>query len=149
MARPNDVGFGVCVALLDANESEILLMKRQGSHAAGTWAFPGGWVDRSDTSLLDVAKREAMEELGVTVEEAEQVGCTTEDHPDKGFRGVTLYFLATKWHGSVSIKEPDKCSELLWHPIHSDLPTPLFPGLSEGIGLVMDRLIQYRIARRG
>jgi ADP-ribose pyrophosphatase YjhB (NUDIX family) len=138
MARPDNVGVGVCIALVNS-DGKLLLMRRQGSHAAGTWSIPGGWIDRMDTTLLDVVKREAMEELGVTVLDAEQVGVTTEDHPERGFRTVTVYFLAGRWTGPVSIKEPSKCSEILWHPLHLELPTPQFPGLAEGIAFVKSR----------
>lgn len=148
MPRPDDVGVGVAIALVDENENQVLLMQRKGSHAAGTWALPGGWIDRPDKSLLNVVKREAMEEVGVTVLEAEQVGAITEDHPDMGFRTVTIYYLVTKWTGSVSIKEPEKCGELRWCPLHKDMPTPPFPGLDEGLTLVKGRLIQYQLSRK-
>lgn len=146
MARPSDVGVGVCVALVD-HENSILMMERQGSHAAGTWAFPGGWIDRSDASLLEVVKREALEELGVTVVDAEQIGAVTEDHPDAGIRTVTIYYLATKWRGPIRIMEPNKCSQIRWCPLHQELPTPMFPGLPEGIELIKGRLLQRRMAQ--
>ena len=133
MARPSDVGVGVLVALLDWKDQKVLMMQRQGSHAAGTWALPGGWIDRSDANLLDVVKREAMEELGVTVHDAVLIDAVTADHPDKGFRSVTLYYLATSWVGPYSIQEPEKCSALQWHDLHAEVPEPSFPGLKEGM----------------
>lgn len=129
MARPNDVGVGVAI-ILNCNE-HFLLMRRKGSHGAGTWAFPGGWIDRTDEHPLDVVKREALEEVGVTVYDARLVGVTSENHPD--FRTVTLYYLVTDWEGEPCICEPEKCSEILWHPRHKALPEPTFPGLTEGV----------------
>jgi 8-oxo-dGTP diphosphatase len=137
MARPNDVGVGVAIVLMKGNE--MLLLRRQGSHAAGTWAFPGGWVDRTDKDPFDVVRREALEEVGVVIHDAELAGVTSEDHPD--FRTVTLYYLATGWSRTPKICEPHKCSELMWHPIDKKLPDPVFPGLDRGVEHVRD-LIQ-------
>ena len=139
MARPNDVGVGVAIIL--AYHGSLLLLRRQGSHGAGTWAFPGGWVDRTDKHPLDVVKREALEEVGITVQHAELVGVTSEDHPD--FRTVTLYYLATDWEGVARICEPEKCSEILWHPMYHALPQPTFPGLIEGVRHAIARMQEF------
>lgn len=142
MARPNDVGVGVAVIIVDAAKN-YLLLKRQGAHAANTWAVPGGWVDRTDTSLLDVVRREAKEEVNVTVLDAVQVGVTTEDHPDKGFRSVTVYFLCTNWYGPVRIMEPEKCSATMFYPLSCDLTENTFPGLAQGVEFAKKHLDKF------
>lgn len=136
MPRPSDVGVGVCIVL--KRDGKVLLLQRKGSHAAGTWAVPGGWIDRADAHPLDVVKREAMEEMGVTVRDAVLVGVTSEDHQD--FRTVSLYYLATKWEGEPRICEPEKCSAIMWHPLHEALSFPVFPGLGEGLEHVINYL---------
>ena len=92
MPRPENVGVGIAVVILD-RDGRVLLLRRSGAHAAGRWSVPGGWVDAEDASLLDAVRREAREEVEVEVVEAHQVGATTEYHEDLGVRTVTVYFL--------------------------------------------------------
>ena len=134
MARPDDVGVGVAIVL--EHRGKILLLRREGSHAAGAWAVPGGWIDRNDAHPLDVVKREALEEVGITVHDAVLVGVTSEDHAK--FRSVTLYYLATRWEGDPQLREPQKCSALQWHPLYEALPVPMFPGLAEGVSFAIN-----------
>ena len=115
-------------------------MRRQGSHAAGAWAVPGGWVDRADVNPLDTVIREAREEVGIVAHDAVLAGITSEDHG--GFRSVTLYYLVTLWEGEPRIREPEKCSAIMWHPAHEALPVPMFPGLAEGVSHALKRLEQ-------
>ena len=138
MARPDDVGVGVAVVLMRGGH--VLLLRREGSHAAGKWAVPGGWIDRTDAHPLDVVRREALEEMGITVHDAVLVGLTSENHAK--FRSVTLYYLATSWEGSPRICEPDKCSAIQWHPLHEALPVPMFPGLADGVGMALKHMEQ-------
>ncbi len=147
MPRPNDVGVGVAVCIVN-ERGEALMLRRQGAHAAGKWCFPGGWIDRSDKSLLDVVKREAMEEAGIIVLDAVQVGATTEDHQDLGVRTVTIYFLCgyKDWGGIPAIKEPEKCSEMGWYDLYDNpdegegLPADVFPALMEGVRFIQSYL---------
>ena len=48
-------------------EKEILMAKVKRGHFAGFWTLPGGYVDH-DEHPMDGAVREAMEELGITIE---------------------------------------------------------------------------------
>jgi len=49
--RSVPVGIGVVLleatdnAFSDVAESRVLIGRRKGSHAAGTWALPGGWLE--------------------------------------------------------------------------------------------------------
>ena len=42
---------GVGVGVLIIRNGKILLIKRTGSHGAGTWSPPGGHIDRKSTRL--------------------------------------------------------------------------------------------------
>ena len=55
----------VRVAVLDdvSGEQGILLVKQKGEEG---WALPGGWVD-IDTSVMEAARKEVLEEAGVDV----------------------------------------------------------------------------------
>lgn len=139
MPRPNDVGVGIAVFILN-DQDQILLLKRSGAHAAGCWSTPGGWVDRTDKSLLEVVKREALEEVGIDIRFAEQIGATTEDHPEAGIRSVTVYHLAHLWTGTPTILEPNKASDLQWFDLDK-VPQERFPALTEGL-LFLERALE-------
>ena len=62
---------GVDVIVLKGNK--ILLHKRKNVGGSGTWAFPGGHLEFNE-DIKDCAKREVMEEAGVTVERLEKRG---------------------------------------------------------------------------
>lgn len=118
MPRPTDVGVGVSIVVVDEfrHPGEVLMGIRKGAHGAGTWAPPGGWIDRTDETFEDTVIRELYEETGIRLLPSEieaGVYATTENHPD--FRSVTLYI---KVHvnmilDSIRGQEPDKCES--WH----------------------------------
>jgi len=136
MSRPNDVGVGTAICLLN-EKGQMLMLRRKGSHEDGKLCWPGGWIDRADQTLLAAVQREALEEVGVTVKSALQVEAKTSDIPEYGFRTVTICFASphTGWEVTPGLLEPDKCSEMLWVDLHGeDLdPDDLFPGLAEVI----------------
>lgn len=43
---------------------EVLLLKRTSKNNHGSWGLPGGNADDTDADLLEVATREAREEMG-------------------------------------------------------------------------------------
>lgn len=137
MPKPHDVGVGTAVCLVDKNR-RMLMLRRKGAHAEGALSWPGGWMDRDDPSLFEAVKRETAEEVGIILRRATQVKAFTSDHPDLGFRSVTVVFLAWQgldWDEEPQNLEPDKCSELVWVPLQADLDQyrPLFPSIEEAI----------------
>lgn len=65
----------------------VLLIKRAKDPFAGKWALPGGFVDENER-LSDAARRELVEETGVTVTDLEQL-CAAGD-PGRDPRGWTV-----------------------------------------------------------
>lgn len=57
------VSVGVAAIVVRKN-SQVLLLKRQGKHAAGLWSLPGGWVDFGE-ELETAVVRELREETGL------------------------------------------------------------------------------------
>lgn len=60
---PGQVCVGVGALVID--NGRVLLGRRKGSHGAGTWALPGGWLEKGE-SFEDAAVRELEEETGLT-----------------------------------------------------------------------------------
>jgi ADP-ribose pyrophosphatase YjhB (NUDIX family) len=54
-------------------DGQVILMRRGFDPGAGLWTFPGGFVELGE-SVPDAARREATEEIGVTVELGHLVG---------------------------------------------------------------------------
>lgn len=130
MPRPSDVGVGTAVVIFNP-QHQVLLGKRKGSHSAGHWAVPGGWIDATDRSTAESAIREVEEETGIKLQGLHESIWTTEWHEDGQFRTVTLWFFAFTSE-EASVKEPYKCEAWCWFD-PKDLPSPLFH--NSGIGI--------------
>jgi 8-oxo-dGTP diphosphatase len=132
MPKPNDVGVGTALIIISP-KGEILLGKRKGSHAAGNWSVPGGWLDRDDKTTAHAVVREVAEETDLIFQPSDvhSMLWTTEDHPD--FRSVTLYHYIELQHEVFPrTREPHKCEGWQWFPLQ-ELPSPLFPELDKAI----------------
>jgi len=116
--RP-EVGLGVVVKKVD----KVLLIRRKGSHGAGSWCFPGGHLEHMET-FEDCAKRETKEEAGIEISNVGFTGVTNDFFPE-GKHYVTI-FVSSNWEsGEAKICEPDKCEEIGWFGWDA-LPRPLF-----------------------
>ncbi|OCK91493.1 uncharacterized protein K441DRAFT_729322 [Cenococcum geophilum 1.58] len=110
---------GVAVLVLDGN-GKVIMGQRQGSHGAGTWAFPGGHLEYGET--FDVcAKREVLEETGLPVVGIQFLAATNDFMPSEGKHYVTV-FVGCMIEGQnkepvvSSFMEPNKCSKWEWMP---------------------------------
>jgi len=66
---------------------EILLIQRKTSPYEDMWALPGGFMEMDET-LEEAARRELMEETGITA--GELIRFETYDRPDRDPRGRTI-----------------------------------------------------------
>lgn len=103
----------VHVFLIRPADRLILLMRRAGSGYADGWlGLPAGHVDLGETPT-DSAVREVAEELGVQL-----VPATLEPAGTMFRRSLEprmdIFFLARTWTGTPRIREPHKCTELVW-----------------------------------
>jgi mutator protein MutT len=72
--RTIDLDPKVCACVLIEDGGRVLLAKRSGGRPeAGRWHLPGGFVDRGET-VEAAAGREAVEEVGLTVEIGDLLG---------------------------------------------------------------------------
>lgn len=133
-------GIGVCALMPRKGDRSLLLLKRKGSHAEGTWAPPGGWIEHGERWGKTV-EREVMEEVGVHLHYEQVIALTHDMFEPEGIHGITM-FCSTYWcpadnsapWRNAKIMEPDKCSELMWMPIRDiifDKELQLFPPFQE------------------
>lgn len=100
-------------AILTRHDGHVLLMRRAGSgYADGLLAFPAGHVDLGETPTASII-REVREELGLeltpTALSAAGVMFRRSLEPR-----VDIFFTSTTWTGIPEIREPAKCTELVW-----------------------------------
>ena len=119
MTRPA-VGVGVLVIRDDL----VLLGHRRGAHGAGTWSPPGGHLEQGE-SVEDCARRECLEESGVSLGALRQGPYTNDVFAADGRHYVTLWVVAGHGAGEPVVREPEKCDRWEWFS-WSALPSPLF-----------------------
>ena len=112
----------VGVGVVFVREGRVFLAKRQGSHGEDTWASAGGHLEWEE-SLEDCARREALEELGVTVGEMRFLCISNIVAYGKHY--VDVEFLGDIGSQEPRLAEPEGFSESGWFPL-DDLPQPLF-----------------------
>ena len=107
---------------------EVLLQLRQGTpYMDGHWAAAAaGHVERGETAY-DAARREALEELGVTDVDLEfAFTMQRTQHAEAIDERVDFFFTARRWVGEPRVVEPEKCAEVRWCRL-DDLPDPVVP----------------------
>ena len=105
----------------------MLLLKRAGSHGAGTWAPPGGHLNQGE-DFEEGAIPEVREETGVTVTEPRFLAVTNDVFADEGKHYVTIWLEAQLASGDAHIDAPEKMPDLGWFD-WNDLPQPRFLAL--------------------
>lgn len=100
---------------------KVLVGRRKGSHGAGVYAFPGGHLDHTDTSLAHCGEREVYEETGMLCkvispdQYREDLFTTFDILSEDGQKiYVTSYLLADHLQGEPVLKEPQKCEGWAW-----------------------------------
>lgn len=104
-------------------DGKVLLGKRQGSHGAGEYAYPGGKLDHME-SIETCARRETREETGLEITNVRFLRLLNyKDHVPRHFLDIVL--IAAALPGEPAVKEPDKIERWGWYYL-DDLPEPLF-----------------------
>lgn len=102
------------------DDGAILLIQRGRDPGMGLWAVPGGKVRRGET-LVEAARREALEETGLDVEVGEVVWVG--EHIDSDHHIVLIDFLATVRDGRL--EAGDDAADARWVPLESAGDYPL------------------------
>ncbi|MDO9457287.1 NUDIX domain-containing protein [Nocardioides sp.] len=107
---------------------EVLLQLRQGTgYMDDHWAAAAaGHVERGEDAL-NAARREALEEVGVTDLDLRFVTSMQRTRHDLPIdERIDFFFTARTWTGEPRIVEPTKCADLRWWPLDA-LPEPVVP----------------------
>ena len=93
----------VAAALIqDASGRYLIAQRREGTHLAGMWEFPGGMREPGET-LEQCLRRELIEELGAEFAVGEKVETVRWEYPDKI---VLLHFYRCRVEkGTVDARE--------------------------------------------
>ena len=128
MDEVKKIGVGFGVMLLKGNK--ILLGRRHEDpekassllQGAGTWTMPGGKL-RFGESFEDGAKRETMEECGITLKSVKVIAVNNDIAGTAHF--VTVGLISEDFEGEPRVTEPDKIVEWGWFDL-MNLPKPLY-----------------------
>ena len=110
------------VGVIFIRGARVFLAKRQGAHGEDTWASAGGHLESGET-LEECARREAMEELGVTVGELRFL-CVS-NIIGYGKHYVDIEFVGEIGNQEPRLMEPEAFIDSGWFPL-DQLPHPLF-----------------------
>ena len=106
-------------------EGMVLLGLRKGAHGAGMWSLPGGRLEPRERPE-DAARREVLEETGISLEWVEPFKPAPYNNTMAGGQPwVTLFFLSWVEGVEAKLMEPEKCEKWEWFHL-SRPPRPLF-----------------------
>lgn len=117
MEQPSPALTVDVVALAGSPARSVLLVQRVNEPAAGSWALPGGFVDR-DERVLAAAPRELREETGVELAAAELELLGVYDTPGRDPRGwsVSVVYVASL-ERELSAAGADDAADARWWDI--------------------------------
>jgi 8-oxo-dGTP diphosphatase len=125
------VRVGVGCFVFNQNQ-EFIMIKRKGSHGAGTWALLGGHIEFGQT-VAEAAFMEVRQEAGIDIEATHvRYGGWSEAiflEEDKHYISV-ICAAYMQPHCEPKIMEPDKCEEIRWVKIDGPYPEPMFKPLA-------------------
>jgi 8-oxo-dGTP diphosphatase len=107
------VVFGLDLAAADL---KVLLIQRKKDPFAGRWAFPGGFVEESE-SLEQSAKRELQEETGIAKLYLEQLYSFGDPGRDPRGHTITVAYYALVKLTDHTPKAADDASAVEWFPV--------------------------------
>ena len=117
----NVVRVGIGCLVIDTKTRKFLLGKRKGSHGAGTFALPGGYLEVGE-NWVECAKRELKEETGLeNVQNWELTYITNNVMKNDNKHHITL-FMRGEIEGDTEprLMEPNKCEGWAWVDFDSE-----------------------------
>ena len=117
----------VAINVLVIKDGKVLMGKKNNAYKVGygTWCFPGGKLDFGET-LRDGAKRELLEETGLTANALTLSNIIDEPQASGGTHYLHINFLAENWEGEPTVMESDRFEKWEWFDLNN-LPAETFP----------------------
>ena len=127
------VGTGI---LLFNDKKQFLMGKRKGSHGEGAWGLVGGYIEFGET-FEEAAKRETMEETGLTMTDFRVLACANHffNHGQK--HHITIYCAGRIGSQIPELMEPHKNEGWHFFDDWSNLPSPTFVPYHDDVKLEM------------
>jgi mutator protein MutT len=97
----------VAAAVIERERKLLVTRRLAGTHLAGTWEFPGGKCETSE-SLEECLRRELREELGVSARIGSTLMTTVHQYAD---RTIELHFMSCEIDGAP---QPLLNQEMRW-----------------------------------
>jgi 8-oxo-dGTP diphosphatase len=102
---------------VEASQLKVLLIERKHDPYAGTWAFPGGFLDMHE-DLQTCAERELAEETGVSGIRLEQFHAAGTPDRDPRERNISILHMGMVRPGTVEPKAADDAAAVGWFRAH-------------------------------
>lgn len=115
--------YPACYILIRKDDMFLFVMRENTGYMDGNYSLPAGRVEEDET-FSNGAAREALEEVGITVDASNLRHVHTQHRFSKTSdkkQWVDVFFEADEWSGNPSNNEPDKHSRIEWLPI-ANLP---------------------------
>jgi 8-oxo-dGTP diphosphatase len=113
------------VRVVIPKDNKILVMRSIYKNEE-VWNYPGGKLEENE-SFYDAAKREILEECGISIEKLRYICEGSFYFDDILWHGVFL--LAENFEGEPCIQEPCKCKEMDFKTREEIFKLPSLPGL--------------------
>jgi 8-oxo-dGTP diphosphatase len=109
----------------------ILLLRRHNTgYEDGKLSVIAGHLDGGE-QVKDAARREAKEEVGIDLER-EDLTLVGVMHRLTTDERIDWFLTADRWEGRPEIREPHRCSQLIWCPL-ANLPADVIPYVRRSI----------------
>ena len=123
--------FPATVHLFFLRNNQILLLRRSNTgFRDGEYSVPAGHLDGGET-VLQAGIREAKEEVGVDLREADMVFSTVMHRIEDDER-VDFFIQVREWEGQPFNAEPEKCDDVRWVEIDA-LPNNTVPYVRQAL----------------
>ena len=96
-------------------KNEVLLTRRANTgFGDGYYALPGGHVEQNER-ILDAAKREVLEEVGINLQNG-RIEAVIHSDVDREYLHFVTLSTHEDWTGKPRNMEPDQCDDMDWYP---------------------------------
>ena len=116
---PERFTLRAAVYLILLKNNNILLSRRYNTGwMDGKYSLIAGHLDGNE-SISSSMLREAWEEAGIKISKADLKPVTVIHRYSSKQEYMDFFFVAKKWSGEPTIKEPDKCDDMSWFPLNN------------------------------